>query len=643
MSKKYFHFYNSQSDPVQNEQCYKIASAPLCGLTRIKYFNFFIILILFFPYCIASQTFTFLQVTDCHVPHSDSLAFLRSLKSVGSVYLAPYKVTSGMPEFIVCTGDLTEFGGGALPDYLQACKETPLPWYHIAGNHDNTWYSIRPDLRKLHSSPFYAFSFQGCHFIMLDSSTPQDPRPSFGREQIVWLQKELAPLSRFTPIFVFCHHPPGTSEFSSPSDGNRLLDLLRPYNVVAFIVGHGHKPSLSQYNGFPIIMGGQGYGEMAGYNVFDVKDGYLRVAYRKGKDPEATIALFEKKITQQSLIPYIPLTLQPETKITSRAWSVQADGAFKAGPTLYGNHLYAGALDGKIYAFRKDNGQMEWAFSTGGEILGRILVTASNVFATSSDGKVYALDHQGILCWSKDTGVPLYAPAVAQGNNLFVANREGGILCLTNQGEIQWQQKHAEYTIESMPYVTNTELYLGSWDGYLYRYCISDGSLQGKIRGVSSATQSASRYYSPADCSPLVEGNRLFATDRGYILGEWDIETGKLLRQWPKISAISFSQDKKSLYLRQTTGELTKMSLSGENEWIAPNVCDSIPTPATEFQDKVYICSGSGKLSILDKSTGKIVSQYQVSNGIRVYGEIAIEENFLYIADMDGKISSYRK
>ncbi|NUM34209.1 MAG: PQQ-binding-like beta-propeller repeat protein [Candidatus Brocadiae bacterium] len=603
--------------------------------------RYIVLLVMLLPALLVAQTFTFIQVTDCHVPHSDSLNFLRSLKNLGSVYLAPYKVTSEVPSFVVCTGDMTEFGGGWFAEYLQACKETSLPWYSIAGNHDNTWCSIRPDLKKLYSSPFYSFNYQGCYFIMLDSSTPQDPKPSFGREQIVWLQKELAPVSHATPLFVFCHHPPGTSEFSSPEDSKRILDILQPYNVVAFIVGHGHKPSLSEYNGFPVIMGGQGYGDLAGYNVFYIKEGHLKVAYRKAKEKEATIAIFEKDITKQSFQSDSGSRIQTKENISIKVWESQADGSFKAGPSLGKDHVYAGALDGKIYAFSKENGKIVWTFATKGEILSRVLVTPSHLFSTSSDGKVYALDHQGNLYWSQDIGTPLYAPAAIHGSYLLVADREGSVFCLEKErGKIRWRQKHAEYTIESMPCVYQDSLYLGAWDGYLYHYCISDGSLKYKIQGVSSSKQSASRYYSPADCGPVAVHNKLYATDRGYILGEWDISTQQLLRQWPKVAAISLSEDQNHLYLRQTTGELAKMNFSGEIQWIAANVCDSTPTPATESQGRIYICSGAGKLTALDCITGSVLWQYQVSGGIRVYGEIAVDENFLYISDMDGKIKA---
>jgi outer membrane protein assembly factor BamB len=667
---------------------------------------------------IVAQEITFLQVSDIHVPHGNSLDFVRSLKNSGPVYLAPYQVTSGQPACVLATGDLTEFGGGYLPQYFAACGETGLVWYHMPGNHDNTWCSIRPDLRKLEQAGSYGFTRQGCHFIVLDSATPQDPRPSFGREQYEWLKKELAQVATTPPLFVFCHHPFGGTEFVSSYEQTRMLDLLRPYNVGALVAGHYHKPELRQYYGFPVIVGGQGYGELGGYNVFTVQNGQVWVAYRKMAEPEARTAIFYKDLRNRPtpvLLTLLPrktekngerLLLELEYEITNARsdvkaalltldnnlplplsfsgksgvctlelppllrgshfatvtmeftngdkayqsfcfaaggakWECQLPGACKAGVAVTADSVYATSLDGCVYALDKKSGKLAWEFATGGEILGRAVCVGERIFTAASDGKVYALRLDGTPVWVRDLATPFYAPVVSDGKLLFASDRSGGVYALSlADGSVLWQRKDATYTIEAAPCLNSGSLFVCAWDCYLYHYRANDGSLMWKIKGVGSATKPAPAYYSPADCSPLVAGGKLYSADRAHLLGAWQLDSGTLLCQWEQVAAVSLAAGGEALYLRKTTGELAKMNLAGEILWTTAAVSDGVPTPATEFGGRVYVCTGGGKLSALNAQSGEIVWQYQVTAGLRVYGEVAADASGVYVADMDGKVTA---
>jgi len=675
---------------------------------------FFLAFLLSLPY--AQQNFSFIQVSDLHVPYSNSLSFIRSLKDIGPTYLEPYQVTAPTPSFVVATGDVTEFGGGWWKDYIDACTSTSLRWYHTPGNHDNTWWNIRPDLREVQGKSYLSWDYGGCHFILLDSATPQEPTPTFGREQIQWLQEDLKKVELLTPIFVFFHHPLGGSEYASSYEQERVLNLLRPYAMVVFVGGHYHRPKLEEYQGFPMIVGGQGYSDWAGYNVFCIQDGWLKVAYRKTSEPNATISILSKKLPQrlsskiqvtllnsklsigmplyleyhsEDIVPEnakiildnkirvlgnisesertisfsIPSTLLPgqhfvvmtlstpqrkyyqsftfEIATEHKHWEAQIPGACKAGPVLGQDTVYAASLDGNLYALEKSTGKIQWTFAAQAEIIGKAAYEDSRIYFSSADGKVYTVTSQGSLLWSKDIGCPSYAPVLLADQRVFVADRQGRILALAKQdGSLIWEKQYASYTIESQMYAADGSLYFGAWDCYIHQCKMSDGTLIQQIKGIGSATKPGAVYYSPADCGPIAISGKLYATDRAYILGEWDIATGQSQRSFEKVAAIALSEDQKFLYLRRSSQELEKMGVQGTTVWITPELGDAVPIPPTEFQGKVYICSNKGKLSVLDASQGKILWQYQVTPGIRVYGAQAVDQTGVYIADMDGKITA---
>ncbi len=266
------------------------------------------------PRASAVEDFTFIQATDIHTPMSQSRDVLGLLAGKGEVDLAAYGIKVPSPSFAIATGDLTEFGGGNgwWEEYLDYWKPSGLKVYHALGNHDNTWHSLLKQLRGIGQGPYYSFDAHGCHFICLMSATIQDPRPSFGEDQIVWLREDLKKVSPETPVFVYFHHPIGGSEFCSPYDWHRVLDELRPYNVALVMTGHSHGTVARVSAGVDEVIGGTTFGANAGLTYVSVQDRVLRVAYRRAEQPSPMEARLEKPIPARSRYPEITLDVHTE-------------------------------------------------------------------------------------------------------------------------------------------------------------------------------------------------------------------------------------------------------------------------------------------------------------------------------------------
>ena len=151
---------------------------------------------------------------------AQSQATLSNVPGLGEINLAPFGVSVPKPGFAMATGDLTEFGGGSgwWETYLSYWKNCGLPVYPKLGNHDNTWHANIKPLRDLGFAPCYSFDRHQCHFVGLMTPTAQDPRPSVGEEELLWLKKDLKKVRPETPVFVFFHHPLPGSEFASRYD-----------------------------------------------------------------------------------------------------------------------------------------------------------------------------------------------------------------------------------------------------------------------------------------------------------------------------------------------------------------------------------------------------------------------------------------
>ncbi|MEI6916252.1 MAG: metallophosphoesterase, partial [Armatimonadota bacterium] len=270
--------------------------------------------------------FTFIQATDVHTPMAQSKQVLGAAKDQGEIDLTAYGIKAPAPSFAIATGDLTEFGGGSgwWPQYLSYYDGWKIPVYHSLGNHDNTWHSEMRDMRKAGQKPYYSFDSHDCHFICLMSATPQDPRPSFGEEQIVWLRDDLKKVSKQTPIFAFFHHPLGCTEYASPYDWYRLLDELRPYNLAAIFAGHYHSIRYVPVAGIDQIVGGTTFGENAGLTFISVKDEILRVAYQREGKTSPDEKMLEKSIAPKPDYPRIRLTVS-RSKAGKSGYAINAE------------------------------------------------------------------------------------------------------------------------------------------------------------------------------------------------------------------------------------------------------------------------------------------------------------------------------
>ncbi len=77
----------------------------------------------------------------------------------------------------------------------------------------------------------------------------------------------------------------------------------------------------------------------------------------------------------------------------SAGWSV-------VNPPVIRDKIYFASLDGNVYALNK-NGSVAWIFSTNGSIYGGIAVYGEYVFAGSDDGRLYAINRSnGNVVWS---------------------------------------------------------------------------------------------------------------------------------------------------------------------------------------------------------------------------------------------------
>ncbi len=136
-------------------------------------------------------------------------------------------------------------------------------------------------------------------------------------------------------------------------------------------------------------------------------------------------------------------------------WQVSTAAAVKGGLALDEGVLYGANYAGEVFAIRASNGEFVWRSTTQGLSLGRggpvystVAVAFGRVFLGSIDGRVYSFDQDtGELLWSHSTGDWVYAgPAVADTPKteptVYVGSKDQNFYALdAKTGAVRWQQR----------------------------------------------------------------------------------------------------------------------------------------------------------------------------------------------------------
>ena len=565
--------------------------------------------LLFAPQWTAAQgPVTFVQITDTHVSSASSQEDLRAV-------LRDIARQKPRPDFLVNTGDLTEFGTGAeLRRYRAMMDSSGLPYYSLLGNHDTRWsgLSVRQQREIIGNPEKWSFSYGGVTFIGLNSGLPLEAWGDLDPAQVSWLRRRLARIPRERPVILLAHHPVAFPRRDFLSADTPLFDALEGHNVVLFLVGHGHHFSSWQVNGVPFQMG-PSVTNRRGYLVVRIGKDSLRIEQRRAGEP----AVLSRRV--------LPL----HRKVWSRPFALSARAEVNSGRVLLRVQVRTG-LDipaNSRWQFRRNRGPwLPFSPAVAGGVFADTLTRWSpgwnrvSVRSLAPDGSIwldgasFGISRNGLGArWRKAFSGRIQAAPLVSAGHLIVAVSGGNarIYALDPAtGAERWMQTVPGAVIKSLASSGDT-VYAGTTSGFLTALSARSGLFFWRRQ-----------FPAPLIGPPLCAGKKLYVTIGGgrvYRLSaasgeeEWHFDTGEMIQSRPALAhGVLFfgGWDRKFHALDAATGREKWSRLIAASRYFAP----ATPNPLATGSLIIFIpaAPGPGKPSVYacKQATGDTVWTY---------------------------------
>jgi hypothetical protein len=626
-----------------------------------------------------ADDFTFVQISDTHVevrfagdPVPKALRGEETFRWMAEELKKPQHIGAlefAAPEFVISTGDITEFGapGETWKDVLKLYAWLPCEWWPVMGNHDNTWNPITVPYGELlatktiarKSELSYSFDRHGCHFVVLNSATLNEPMPTIDVKDLNWLSSDLAWVEPRTPVFVFLHHPPDSGEFAQPYTSRMLFQVLDNWNIALIAYGHGHAVEHHQVFGMDCVQGGSTFAmkdaDNRGYNMVTVKDGVLRVAYRYLNDAKPEQVLVEKPLVPKRTLGVVEMKSKEVPGFghglgevgDADMMNVMVEERFfeDLGPDPSRLTLLldgVAALSGAWSDVRERPGyktlgvnpvqphtrSWTWRGSFGEVAPGRHLVTVEERLPDGGQRQAsWFMTQRSPVIEEVDipsaTATTEFGRRLLAGSIRYEGDANGRMTAFEgSDNAIKWTFETTGHAIESAPVIAGNLLVFGAWDGFVYALDKETGTCVWRELSPKAREMNGSRYYSAADCSPVVIGNRIFVCDRGYELA-WYSLTGELHKlPFENIAAIGLSEDGQHLNLRGKDDVLTRIDRDGHVVWTTKVALGRFPCAPSEVQGMIVVCSDKGLVSWIGADDGQIQTQWQATSGAYVMSPV---------------------
>lgn len=147
-------------------------------------------------------------------------------------------------------------------------------------------------------------------------------------------------------------------------------------------------------------------------------------------------------------------------------WTYETEGPVYAPPIVRGEQLYVGCGEGVVYAVDRPSGDEVWRYGTDGTVTTAACVIDDTLIIAAQDGTIHAVastsgSGEGIASMDGD----VHAAPVANSSRVYVTSTQGVVQAITlDPTETRWTQEF-DAPVRGTPTLTAEGLYVGTADG----------------------------------------------------------------------------------------------------------------------------------------------------------------------------------
>ncbi|MGH8192634.1 MAG: outer membrane protein assembly factor BamB [Rhodanobacteraceae bacterium] len=330
-------------------------------------------------------------------------------------------------------------------------------------------------------------------------------------------------------------------------------------------------------------------------------DGKLYVIATNGKI-EALDATNGKEIWEQS------------TRVGNGIWPFKRkkpgpDARYAGGPSVSGDLLVVGTLDGHVYAMDATTGKRLWSAEVDDEVISPPAIDSGTVYVRTNSGYVYAFDaNSGARKWVNDqANVPLLS---LRGNGPLLATH-GVVMFGTDDG--------------------NVEVLRGDTGAIQWKLPINKGLGRTDIQKLNDA-----------DDTLQLDGTTLYATAYHGELVAIDAAQGQLLWDRPFSSYVGVAVADNELIGVDSNSLVWAFSKNGGGDLWKQDALEYHWLTAPTIQSQYAVLGGvEGYVFWLDLSDGKLAARVRLSKDA-IRARPVVNGDTVYVEDVKGHVAAYR-
>lgn len=308
--------------------------------------------------------------------------------------------------------------------------------------------------------------------------------------------------------------------------------------------------------------------------------------------------------------------------------------SFSVTPLVVGQRLILADFEGRITSVDLKSGETQWEFQ--GDKLGYeapVVFDGEHLYAAAFEGIVDCLDvNSGESIWSFPCEEAISAPPLIHGDNLLIGTQAATLFCLDKTtGKEIWKFKATDQIVSAPRVQGDRILVMAACSRLLHIVDLKSGE---ELSQIELPGESA---------SPLiVDGEKLYVTTMYGDALCYDWQNVKELWSYrfnpelePQIEGGPLLDDG-VIYVGGTDSFIRALNIESQKEMWARRVKGGIKSPLVMSADVVVATTERGRLYIADKSTGKLLWQYE-SNGDFLAPPL-LHEDTLIIANNEGMV-----